>query len=67
MCFFKENSCILCDHRCAEQQEDTRMARGKRLAVTDVVENTRDSAGKEQFQVAKQLWKTLYNRGANIV
>lgn len=66
ICFFKENPCILCDHRCAEQQEDMRMARGERLALMDVVENTRESAGKEQFQVAKQLWKTPYNRGANM-
>lgn len=44
-----------------------RMARGKRLALMDVVENTtRDFAKKEYFQVAKQLWKTLYRMGANI-
>lgn len=43
-----------------------RMARGKRLALMDVVENTREFAKKEYFQVAKQLWKTLYRMGANI-
>lgn len=42
------------------------MARGNRLALMDGVGNTRDFAGEEQFQVAKQLWKTLYNIGANI-
>lgn len=42
------------------------MARGERLALMDVVENTRDFAGKENFQVAKQLWETLYMMGANI-
>lgn len=36
------------------------MARGKRLALMDVVENTRDFAGKENFQVTEQPWKTLY-------
>lgn len=42
------------------------MARGERLALMDVVENTRDFAGKENFQVAKQLWETSYEMGANI-
>lgn len=42
------------------------MARGERLALMDVVENTRDFAGKEHFQVAKHLWKFLYKMGANI-
>lgn len=66
ICFLKENPCILLDHRCEEQQEDIRMARGERLALMDVVENTRDFAGKENFQVAKQLRETLYKRGASI-
>lgn len=66
ICFFKENPCILLDHRCEEQQEDVRMARGERLALMDVVENTRDFAGEENFQVAPQLWTTLYKMGANI-
>lgn len=59
MCFFKENPCILLDHRCEAQQEDMRIPRGERLALMDVVENTRDFAGKENFQVAKQLWKAV--------
>lgn len=42
------------------------MARGERLALMDVVENTRDFAGKENFQVAKQLRETLYKKGASI-
>lgn len=66
ICFLKENPCILLDYRCEEQQEDMRMARGKRLALMDVVENTRDFAGKENFQVTEQPWKTLYKMGANI-
>ena len=45
---------------------DVRMARGERLALMDVVENTRDFAGEENFQVAPQLWTTLYKMGANI-
>lgn len=49
-----------------EQQEDMRMARGERLALMDVVENTRDFAGKEHFQVAKQLRKAWYKMGANL-
>lgn len=42
------------------------MARGERLALMDVVENTGDFAGKENFQVAQKLWTTLYKMGATI-
>lgn len=40
------------------------MARGERLALMDVVENTRDFAGKEHFQVAKHLWKFFVQNGS---
>lgn len=42
------------------------MARGERLALMDVVENTRGFAEKGNFQVAKQLWKMLHKMGADI-
>lgn len=35
------------------------MARGKMLALMDVVENTGGFSGKGNFQVAIKLWKTL--------
>lgn len=50
MCFSKENPCSPLDHRCEEQQEDMRMARGKRLALMDGVENTREFPSKDIFK-----------------